>query len=55
MRELARTGRSPQNVLDDATWDVFAEGRREGFGPDAGADIPIAADCTLGLRALLGE
>jgi hypothetical protein len=35
IREMERTGRSPQKVLDDATWGVFAEGWREGFGADA--------------------
>jgi tagaturonate epimerase len=35
IREMERTGRSPQQVLDDATWGVFAEGWREGFGADA--------------------
>ena len=35
MREMSRTGRSPQQVLDDAMWGVFAEGWRNGFGADA--------------------
>src|SRR5215218_9888596 len=35
IREMQRTGRTPQEVLDDATWGVFAEGWREGFGADA--------------------
>ena len=35
IREMERTGRSPQQVLDDATWGVFAEGWQEGFGADA--------------------
>ena len=35
IREMKRTGRSPQEVLDDATWGVFAEGWKEGFGADA--------------------
>src|SRR5918992_150583 len=35
IREMQRTGRSPQEVLDDATWGVFAEGWQEGFGADA--------------------
>jgi tagaturonate epimerase len=35
IREMERTGRSPQEVMDDATWGVFAEGWREGFGADA--------------------
>ena len=33
--EMQRTGRSPGGVLDDATWGVFGEGWREGFGADA--------------------
>jgi tagaturonate epimerase len=35
IREMERTGRSPREVLDDATWGVFAEGWKEGFGADA--------------------
>jgi hypothetical protein len=35
IREIERTGRSPKEVLDDATWGVFAEGWQEGFGADA--------------------
>ncbi len=35
MRENARTGRSPQDVVDDATWGVFQEGWRQGYGADA--------------------
>jgi len=35
MREMSRTGRSPQEVMDDATWGVFEEGYRDGFGADA--------------------
>ncbi len=35
IREMARTGRSPQQVLDDATWGVFTEGWQSGFGADA--------------------
>lgn len=35
IREMERTDRTPQGVLDDATWGVFAEGWREGFGADA--------------------
>ncbi len=35
IREMARTGRSPHQVMDDATWGVFAEGWREGVGADA--------------------
>ncbi len=35
IREMTRTGRSPENVMDDATWGVFEEGYRDGFGADA--------------------
>src|SRR5262245_16301399 len=35
IRENARTGRTPQQVMDDATWGVFPEGWREGYGADA--------------------
>ena len=35
IREMARTRRSPQEVLDDATWGVFQAGFRTGFGADA--------------------
>ena len=48
MRENARTGRTPQVVMDDAAWGVFQEGWREGFGADADhlkttADIDLCA------------
>jgi hypothetical protein len=35
VREMQRTGRTPQQVMDDATWGVFQEGWREGVGADA--------------------
>ncbi len=35
MREMARTGRTPQQVMDDAIWGIFSEGWQEGFGADA--------------------
>jgi hypothetical protein len=35
IREMERTGRSPQEIMDDALWGVFAEGWRDGFGADA--------------------
>jgi tagaturonate epimerase len=35
IREMERTGRTPRQVMDDATWGVFAEGWRGGFGADA--------------------
>jgi len=49
IREMTRTGRSPQDVMDDATWGVFQEGYRDGFGCDAdhlqtAPDIRATAD-----------
>ena len=35
IREMSRTGRTPQQVMDDAMWGVFAEGWHNGFGADA--------------------
>jgi hypothetical protein len=35
IREMIRTGRTPQQVLDDAMWGVFSEGWHKGFGADA--------------------
>lgn len=35
MRENARTGRTPQQVIDDATWGVFEARWRQGYGADA--------------------
>lgn len=35
IREMHRTGRSAQQVLDDALWGIFAEGWRGRFGADA--------------------
>jgi hypothetical protein len=35
IRENARTGRTPQQVMDEALWGIFQEGWREGFGADA--------------------
>ena len=35
MRENARTGRTPQQVLDDAMWGLFQEGWRDPWGADA--------------------
>jgi hypothetical protein len=35
IREMTRTGRSPGEVMDDATWGMFAEGWQEGTGADA--------------------
>jgi len=47
MRENARTGRTPQEVLDDATWGVLQEGWQVGYGADADhLKIPADADST---------
>lgn len=35
IRENARTGRTPQQVMDDAMWGALQEGWRDGFGADA--------------------
>jgi len=35
IREMERTGRSPENVMDDACWAVFQEGWTRPFGADA--------------------
>jgi hypothetical protein len=35
IREMARTHRTPDEVMDCATWGVLQEGWREGFGSDA--------------------
>jgi hypothetical protein len=35
IREMTRTGRTPLEVMDDATWGMFAEGWRGGTGADA--------------------
>jgi hypothetical protein len=37
IREMTRTGRTPQQVMDSATWGVFQEGfgKEGGFGSDA--------------------
>src|SRR5262249_26406074 len=43
IRENTRTGRTPQQVMDDATWGVFQEGWRDGFGADA-AHLKNTAD-----------
>jgi tagaturonate epimerase len=54
IREMTRTGRSPQQVMDDATWGIFGEGWQGGAGADAdhlktSADIDtcLAAGFTL--------
>jgi hypothetical protein len=35
IREMTRTQRTPDQVMDTATWGVFQEGWRQGFGADA--------------------
>ncbi|MGQ9649546.1 MAG: tagaturonate epimerase family protein [Phycisphaerae bacterium] len=35
IREMTRTQRTPQEVMDDAVWGVFQAGWRGGFGSDA--------------------
>ena len=35
IREMTRTERTPEQVMDDATWGVFQAGWRDGFGSDA--------------------
>ncbi|MEN6571943.1 MAG: tagaturonate epimerase family protein [Anaerolineaceae bacterium] len=35
IREMKRTRRSPQEVMDDAVWGIFTEGWQAGFGADA--------------------
>ncbi|MFQ5854791.1 MAG: tagaturonate epimerase family protein [Anaerolineae bacterium] len=35
IREMVRTQRTPELVMDDTTWGVFQEGWRAGFGADA--------------------
>lgn len=35
IREMTRTGRTPQQVMDDATWGIFQEGWKDGVGADA--------------------
>ena len=35
IREMERTGRDPEKVMDSATWGVFESGWRSGFGSDA--------------------
>jgi hypothetical protein len=51
---MTRTGRTPEEVMDSATWGVFEEGWREGFGADADhlkttedIDATVAAGFTM--------
>src|SRR4029453_3593482 len=46
--ENVRTGRTPQEVVDDAMWGVFQEGWQHGYGADADhlkttADVDLCA------------
>ncbi len=50
IREMARTHRTAQQVMDDATWAVFAEGWREGVGADAD-HLKTTDDIDTGLAA----
>lgn len=50
IREMERTGRDPVQVLTDATWGVFMEGWRAGFGADAD-HLKTAADVDACLAA----
>jgi tagaturonate epimerase len=48
IRENARTGRTPQQVMDEAMWGIFEDGWRGGFGADADhlkstADVDVCA------------
>jgi len=54
IREMTRCGRTPQQVLCDATWGVFSQGWQSGFGADADhlkttqdIDICLAAGFTF--------
>ena len=35
IREMTRSNRTPEQVMEDALWGVFEEGFRDGFGADA--------------------
>ncbi len=54
VREMSRTGRTPEQVLDSATFGVLEQGWREGYGADADhlktiedADATAAAGFTM--------
>ena len=54
IREMTRTERTPDDVMDGATWGVLQEGWREGFGSDADhlktlqdIDVTAAAGFTM--------
>lgn len=50
IREMVRTARSPQQVMDDATWGMFEEGWQAGTGADAD-HLKTAADIDACLAA----
>ncbi len=54
IREMERTARTPEDVINDATWGVFQEGWRDGYGADADhlksvadIDVCVAAGFTF--------
>jgi hypothetical protein len=54
IREMERTSRTPEDVINDATWGVFEEGWRGGYGADADhlkstadIDVCVAAGFTF--------
>ena len=54
IREMSRTGRTPDHVMDSTTWSVLQEGFRDGFGSDADhlqkpedIDATVAAGFTM--------
>lgn len=50
IRELQRTGRTAEEVMDAATWSVFQEGYHDGFGAD-GDHLKNFNDIDLMVRA----
>ena len=50
IRELTRTKRTPDNVMDAAIWAVFQEGYKSGFGSDAD-HLKTEADIDLMINA----
>jgi len=50
IREMTRTGRTPQQVMDDATWGIFTEGWQAGVGADAD-HLKTSADIDACLEA----
>ena len=50
IREMERTDRTPQQVIDDAMWGVFQEGWREGYGADAD-HLKVEADIDVCVAA----